>query len=201
MAECQESPLSFEEKEEDFGNNTSQNDGRQHWQKYSSIVHHCENGQSNQNEPNGKDRKVATDSDQAEHRSKQRNSQSNINSRESNSTQGLEEEKCDFNTSNNKVGARQESQATMKGYSGRIGGQQIPLYYAEQGSISGNGGREPFGGDRNETKFGQEKEAIEPRNLPTSYLEAAKTKIPEKSHSMGPKALELKKVANSYVDF
>ena len=203
MAECKENPLSFEEKEGDFGNklavNTSQKDERQHWQRYSSIVDQCESSQSNQDQQSGKDRKVG-DGGQAECQSEQRNSNCNINSHENISRQVLEEKRCKVCTGNDNVEASQESQARMKENSGQVGGQQDPLHYAEQESMSGNGGKELSGADRNETKVGQEKGAIESKSPPTSYLEAAKTNILQKSYNMGPTAPELTKVANSYAD-
>lgn len=164
MAECQETALSIEEKEENFGNNLShQNaDRRLLVQKYSSIGNKCENSQSNEDQQNEKDRKVE-DSDQAVHGSEQRNFP--------------EENKGQ--TVHARVEGSQASQVRMEEISCQKGGQQDPQHYAGQGLMYGNFGKQPSGGDSG----GQEKIAREPENAPTSYSEAAKANIPQKQKS------------------
>ena len=178
MAECQENPTSFEEKEEDFGNklsvNTSQNDEKSHLQKCSNIIDQRENSQNNKDRQNGKD--PLDPSGQAEQRSERTNSKCNANISENSSRQDPEKKQGQVRTGHKKVEASRESQARTTENSSPIRGQQGLLNSLELGSMSRNGGKQPSREDCDATKDGQEKRR-------TSYLEAAKTNTAQKAYT------------------
>lgn len=171
MAEYQENPLSIEENKGELGNklavDASENDRKTH-------------------EKDGKERKLEG-SDQAVHGSKRTNSTCDVNIWENSSRQEPEARKCKDHSGNSNLEASQES--------GQIRRQHDLLLYAKhEGLMSGSGDKEPYEGDRDETRVGQEKVVTGPGDSPTSYLQAAKTNIPQNSYNMG--ATEFTKVAN-----
>lgn len=182
MAECQENPLSIEEKEEDLGNklsvNASQNDGKSHWQK-SNIIDQCGNSQNNKDQENRRDRKVRG-SGQTERGSEQRDSYCKVNISENSSRQEPEEKKSKVHTDHEQVEANKGSQTRIEENSGHIKGQEGPLHYAKQESMFGNGGKQFSGEDCNATKKGKEQGATEHGIGRASYSEATKTNMPPK---------------------
>ena len=171
MAECQENPLSIEEKEGEIGNklavDASENDRKTH-------------------EKDGKERKLEG-SDHAVHGSKRTNSTCDVDIRENSSRQEPDARKCKDHSGNSTLEASQES--------GEIRRQHDLLLYAKrEGLMSGSGGKELSEGDPDETRVGQGKVVTVPGDSPTSYLQAAKTNIPQDSYSMG--ATEFAKVTN-----